>query len=85
MRLAGRLSVAQVPELLEACAEALPLEVDLADLVSADAAGIKNASATTSPWRNAGRRSRIPPVEDRLAGWTGGQRVAAEGNPVEEH
>jgi hypothetical protein len=41
VRLAGRLSVAQVPELLEACAEALPLEVDLADLVSADAAGIE--------------------------------------------
>jgi len=41
VRLAGRLSVAQVPELLEACAEALPIEVDLADLVSADAAGIE--------------------------------------------
>jgi ABC-type transporter Mla MlaB component len=42
VRLAGRLSVAQVPELLEACAEtALPVEVNLADLMSADAAGIE--------------------------------------------
>jgi hypothetical protein len=41
VRLAGRLSVAQVPELLEACAGALPLEINLADLVSADPAGIE--------------------------------------------
>jgi hypothetical protein len=41
VRLAGRLSVAQVPELLEACAEAHPIELDLTDLVSADAAGIE--------------------------------------------
>jgi hypothetical protein len=41
VRLAGRLSVAQVPELLEACAEVLPIELNLADLVSADAAGIE--------------------------------------------
>jgi ABC-type transporter Mla MlaB component len=42
VRLAGRLSVAQVPELLEACAEkTLPIEVNLADLMSADAAGIE--------------------------------------------
>jgi ABC-type transporter Mla MlaB component len=41
VRLAGRLSVTQVPELLEACAEVLPIELDLADLVSADAAGIE--------------------------------------------
>ena len=41
VRLAGRLSIAQVPELLGACAEALPVEVDLTDLVSADVAGIE--------------------------------------------
>jgi hypothetical protein len=41
VRLAGRLSVAQVPELLEACAIARPIELDLADLVSADDAGIE--------------------------------------------
>lgn len=41
VRLAGRLSVAQVPELLEACAKARPVELNLADLVSADAAGIE--------------------------------------------
>ena len=41
VRLAGRLSVAQVPELLEACAGGLPMEINLADLVSADAAGIE--------------------------------------------
>ncbi len=40
-RLAGRLSVAQVPELLGACAESLPVQLDLTDLVSADAAGIE--------------------------------------------
>jgi hypothetical protein len=41
VRLAGRLSIAQVPELLGACAEALPIDLDLTDLVSADAAGIE--------------------------------------------
>jgi ABC-type transporter Mla MlaB component len=41
LRLAGHLSVAQVPELLRSCAEAKPVELDLADLVSADAAGIE--------------------------------------------
>ena len=41
VRLAGRLSVAQVPELLTACAEGLPIELDLTDLVSADVAGIE--------------------------------------------
>jgi hypothetical protein len=40
VRLAGRLTVAQVPELLAACAEG-PLELDLKDLVSADIAGIE--------------------------------------------
>ena len=37
----GRLSVEQVPELLKACAEGAPLELDLKDLVSADAVGIE--------------------------------------------
>jgi hypothetical protein len=41
VRLAGQLSSAQVPELLEACAEVLPIELDLTDLVSADAPGIE--------------------------------------------
>ncbi len=41
VRLAGRLSVAQVPELLIACAADRPLDIDLTDLVSADAAGIE--------------------------------------------
>ena len=44
MQLAGRLTVAQLPELLEACTEVSPgvaVELDLADLVSADAAGIE--------------------------------------------
>jgi ABC-type transporter Mla MlaB component len=41
VRLAGRLSVEQVPELLQACAEVLPIELNLADLVSADVAGIE--------------------------------------------
>ena len=40
VRLAGQLSGAQVPELLEICAEADSLQVDLSDLVSADVAGI---------------------------------------------
>ena len=39
VRLAGRLSAAQVPELLGACAP--PLEVDLSELVSADVAGVE--------------------------------------------
>jgi len=41
VRLAGRLSVAQVPELLSACGEVFPIELDLTELVSADAAGIE--------------------------------------------
>jgi hypothetical protein len=39
VRLAGRLSAAQVPELLGACA--IPLVLDLSDLLSADSAGIE--------------------------------------------
>ena len=41
VRLAGRLSIAEVPELLNACADAHPLELDLRDLLSADVAGIE--------------------------------------------
>lgn len=41
VRLAGRLSVAQVPELLQACADSVPLQVDLTDLVSVDVMGIE--------------------------------------------
>jgi hypothetical protein len=41
VRLAGRLSFAQVPELLTACAGDAPLEIDLTELVSADVAGIE--------------------------------------------
>jgi hypothetical protein len=41
VRLAGRLSATQVPELLTVCAEGGTLELDLSDLVSADVAGIE--------------------------------------------
>jgi hypothetical protein len=41
VRLAGRLGEAQVPELLEACADSAALQLDLTDLVSADAAGFE--------------------------------------------
>jgi hypothetical protein len=41
VRLAGRLGERQVPELLAACADAGVLELDLSDLVSADAAGLE--------------------------------------------
>jgi hypothetical protein len=41
VRVAGRLSVAQVPELLRACADAGRLELDLTDLVSTDMSGIE--------------------------------------------
>jgi hypothetical protein len=41
VRLAGRLTAAQVPELLAACAGAASVELDLKDLVSSDAAGIE--------------------------------------------
>ena len=41
VRLAGRLSVAQVPELLEACADTESLQVDLSDLVSVDVTGLE--------------------------------------------
>ena len=41
VRFAGRLSAAQIPELLEACGKAPRVELDLTDLVSTDAAGIE--------------------------------------------
>ncbi len=41
MRLAGRLTAAQVPELLMLCAEGGPLELNLTDLLSGDQAGIE--------------------------------------------
>lgn len=41
VRLAGRLSVAQVPELFNACAGHTGIELDLTDLLSADPAGIE--------------------------------------------
>jgi hypothetical protein len=41
VRVAGRLRVAHVPEMLAACAGSPALEVDLTDLVSADVAGIE--------------------------------------------
>jgi len=41
VRVAGRLGIAHVPELLTACAESPNLELDLSDLVSADCAGIE--------------------------------------------
>jgi len=41
VRLAGRLSAAQVPELLSACGGGGPLELDLTDLVSADVTGVE--------------------------------------------
>jgi hypothetical protein len=41
VRLAGRLSVAQVPELLGVCKSAGALELDLSSLMSADVPGIE--------------------------------------------
>jgi hypothetical protein len=41
VRLAGRLSAAQIPEFLEACAVSSPLEIDLRELVSVDVPGIE--------------------------------------------
>jgi hypothetical protein len=42
VRLAGRLTVAQIPDLLQTCAEGgNALVLDLTDLISADAAGIE--------------------------------------------
>jgi hypothetical protein len=41
VRLAGRLSVAQVPDLFIACAGQSGIELDLTELLSADAAGIE--------------------------------------------
>ena len=41
VRLAGRLSIAQVSELLRIWADVSPAELDLTDLVSADSGGIE--------------------------------------------
>jgi hypothetical protein len=59
VRLAGRLSAAQVPELLGFCAEIAPLQVDLTELVPADAAGIEAATAA-KPSRLAARGPGSP-------------------------
>jgi hypothetical protein len=78
VRLAGRLSSAQVPELLEACADALPIELDLSDLVSADAVGI-DALQRLRSLGHARRCFWIPPAEARLACAKAGCRAATEG------
>ena len=41
VRVAGRLKIAHVPELLTACAGSPVLVLDLSDLISADVAGIE--------------------------------------------
>jgi CheY-like chemotaxis protein len=41
VRVAGRLSLAHLPEMLEACTDGAALQIDLTDLVSADMAGIE--------------------------------------------
>ena len=41
VRLAGRLSVEQVPALLSACAGDLPIEIDVREMMSVDTAGIE--------------------------------------------
>jgi hypothetical protein len=41
IRVAGRLGVAHVHEILKACGDSPVLEIDLTDLVSADMAGIE--------------------------------------------
>lgn len=41
VRVAGRLKVEHVPEMLAACADSPVLEIDLTDLISADMAGIE--------------------------------------------
>jgi anti-anti-sigma regulatory factor len=41
VRLAGKLCAAQVPELLLACTQARPVQLDLTDLVSIDVAGVE--------------------------------------------
>ena len=41
VKVAGRLTFAQVPDLLLACGDVGPLELDLSDLVFVDASGIE--------------------------------------------
>jgi hypothetical protein len=41
VRLAGRLSVEQVPALFAACAGDLPIEIDVREMMSVDVAGIE--------------------------------------------
>jgi len=41
VRVAGDLSVAQVPDLLEACADSLPVQLNLTDVVSVDVVAIE--------------------------------------------
>ena len=58
VRLAGRLSVAQVPELLTVCADSRILELDLTDLMAVDVAGIE-ALQRYAP--------KVPPCSERPA------------------
>jgi hypothetical protein len=41
VRLAGRLSAAQIPELFGACVDVAPLQIDLTELISADVPGVE--------------------------------------------
>jgi hypothetical protein len=41
IRVAGRLGLAHIPDMLKACGDSPVLEIDLTDLVSADMAGIE--------------------------------------------
>ena len=72
VRLAGRLSVAQVPELLGACANVTSIQLDLTDLVSVDVAGIEALQRLRDQGADADWRARVPAVEARLA--SGSQR-----------
>jgi hypothetical protein len=44
VRLAGRFAEAQVPELMQVCAAAGPISLDLTELVSTDVAGLEALS-----------------------------------------
>ena len=76
VRLAGRLSAAQVPELLGACA--LLVEVDLSELVSADVAGVEALQRLRDQGATPRGGARVPADEARLAGPNLDAGLAAE-------
>ena len=82
VRLAGRLSAAQVPELLTTCATGGALELDLSDLVSADPAGIEALQRVRAQGATLVGTPGYIQLQARLPGRRADRRPAVAGSAV---